>query len=98
MVQYKDETDFLLPIDVDEYLSISSADATKPALIWNRPALLDAPKDLPPSRGKPYKTLDAKPIRSIVKIVHMISGVSVGNAGCWAKNIFEGKALESVDS
>ncbi len=61
--QYQNFTDFVLPIDADEYLSISSPEtAEMPQLIWNRPALLDALKALPPSGGKPYKTLDAKPI------------------------------------
>ncbi len=63
VLQYKDKTDFVLPIDVDEYLAVElNGDTTSPSLAWDRPSLLSALKDLPPSGGKPYKTLDAKPV------------------------------------
>lgn len=63
MQQYQNYTEFLLPIDADEYLSIASPESAEvPHLIWNRPALQTALKALPPSGGKPYKTLDAKPV------------------------------------
>ncbi len=130
MTQYKDKTDFLLPIDVDEYLAIEvppapsesesksdvETDATTkpPSLVWDRPSLLSSLKALPPSNGKPYKTLDAKPVptdcegRKGAMIPEFdnkfsprhcdIPSISQGNMGCFAKNIFAGKDFTSVDN
>jgi len=114
MLQYKDNTDFLLPIDVDEYLAIDSSDENAPALTWNRSSLLSALKELPPSGGKPYKTLDAKPVpvdcedhpdglvldfETKYTARHcLIAGVTVGHEGCFAKNFFEGKEFVGVDN
>mmetsp|Transcript_15407 Transcript_15407/g.17611 ORF Transcript_15407/g.17611 Transcript_15407/m.17611 type:complete len:422 (+) Transcript_15407:119-1384(+) len=62
--QYQDKTEFLLPIDVDEYLAIAlpEEDTTKPTLVFDRISLLVNLKKLPSSGGKWYKTLDAKPL------------------------------------
>ncbi len=113
--QYKDKTDFVLPIDADEFLAIElNGDTTSASLAWDRPSLLSALKDLPPSGGKPYKTLDAKPIpvdceghpdRIIPDVEGRhsprhcnVPGITKGKFGCFAKNIFAGEDFTTVDN
>ncbi len=114
--QYQDKTDFLLPIDADEYLSIAlpEDETAKPKLVWDRMSLLVNLKKLPPSGGKPYKTLDAKPLPvdceghpdGIIPDFQkrhsarhcMIPGISKGQLGCFNKNIFAGKDFTTLDN
>mmetsp|Transcript_5540 Transcript_5540/g.6803 ORF Transcript_5540/g.6803 Transcript_5540/m.6803 type:complete len:457 (-) Transcript_5540:742-2112(-) len=114
MNQYQKLTDFLLPIDVDELLSISSPDLKNRTLTWDRPTLLSTLDSLPSSGGKPYKTLDAKPVpidcdkdsdgptldfdRKYMSRHCMVPGITRGKKGCFAKNIFEGKTFTTVDN
>ena len=67
LTQYKNISYFLQPTDVDEYLSILSP-GSDTSVVWNRPSLLHALAELPESNGKPYKTLDSKPVLQDCKI------------------------------
>mmetsp|Transcript_22031 Transcript_22031/g.27801 ORF Transcript_22031/g.27801 Transcript_22031/m.27801 type:complete len:409 (-) Transcript_22031:106-1332(-) len=118
--QYQNKTDFVLPIDADEYLSIAlpksgdDVSNSKAPLVWDRTTLLTALEDLPASNGKPYKTLDAKPLPvdcedhpdGIIPDIEgrhsprhcNIPGISKGQLGCFAKNIFAGEDFTSVDN
>jgi len=53
--QYQNTSDYVQGLDVDEYLTILTPNKT--SLVWNRLSLHTALKNLPPSSGKPYKTL-----------------------------------------
>ena len=59
--QYKDTSDFIQPADVDEYLALVSP-TNETSLLWDRTSLHTALDELPLSDGKPYKTIDSKPV------------------------------------
>jgi hypothetical protein len=66
---YKNDSQFLLPVDVDELMAIRVGvepgepfTSNQNPLVWNRKALENELSKLPPSNGRPYKTLDAKPV------------------------------------
>ena len=62
--QYANQTDFVIPIDVDEYLSVSLPQEHH-RLVWNRQAFydtLDRIEVLAKEQGKPIKMQGAQPI------------------------------------
>ncbi len=109
--QYQNKTDFVQPVDVDEYLTILSPE-TK-SLIWDRPSLITTLNNLPPaSRDKPYKTANSKPVpldceahnsNSIIdlgkhKARHcLITGVTKAETACFSKVFFKGEFFHETD-
>lgn len=66
---YTNNSQFLFPVDVDELMAIGVGvepgepfTSNQNPLVWNRKALENELSKLPPSGGRPYKTLDAKPV------------------------------------
>ncbi len=109
--QYKEASDFIQPTDVDEYLAlVSPTDDT--SLVWDRPSLHSALDELPVSNGKPYKTLDSKPVpldciespgdNGFQHLKHQarhcnIAGFSEAKGGCYNKNFYRSEHFKEVD-
>eukprot|EP00978_Attheya_sp_CCMP212_P028538 scaffold98809_cov31-Attheya_sp.AAC.1 len=109
--QYQNATDFIQPVDVDEYLAILSPKNT--SIIWTRQSLLTTLENLPPSNGNPYKTHDSKPVPldcnpneignqpNLLKhqAQHCsIAGFTKPTMGCNNKIFFRGKDFQKTDT